>query len=216
MTFRDRDDAGRQLAAALSAYRGAPDTIVLAIPRGGVAVGAVVAHELRLPLDVIVTKKIGAPDNPEYAIGSVDAQGNYSVDQAVVAGVGMDDAALQQAVGELRTVIQSKERKLRGNRPPLDLTGQQAIVVDDGAATGHTALAAIKSCRALGAKRVIVALPVGPPDSVAALKRQADDVVILSTPASFAAVAQFYDHFDQVSDEEAAALLAAGLDGGAA
>jgi predicted phosphoribosyltransferase len=203
MVFTDRRDAGRQLAAALERYRGAPDVVVLGVPRGGVIVAAEVARELELPLDIVVTRKIGAPGNPEYAVAAVDGDG------VVLAGYvdGLPDGYLGRAALAEKAEIARRLRDYRGGREALALRGMAAIVVDDGIATGLTLRAAIAYLRRHGAARVVIAAPVAAPDSAARLRSEADDVVTLAEPAGFSAVGQFYERFDQTSDAEVQALF---------
>lgn len=203
MVFADRRDAGRRLAAALERYRGAQDVLVLGVPRGGVVVAAEVARELGLPLDIVVTRKIGAPGNPEYAVAAVDEDG------VVLAGSvdGLPEGYLERAARAEKAEIARRLRDYRGGREALTLGGMAAIVVDDGIATGLTLRAAIAYLRRRGAARVVIAAPVAAPDSAARLRGEADDVVTLVEPASFSAVGQFYERFDQTSDAEVQALL---------
>jgi len=203
MVFRDRHDAGRQLASALERYRGAPDVVVLGVPRGGVVVAAEVARALALPLDIVVTRKIGAPGNPEYAVAAVDGDG------AVLIGFagGLPDGYLERTGVAEQTEIARRVAAYRAGRPAVALAGKTAVVVDDGIATGLTLSAAVAYLRRHGVKRVVVAAPVAAPDSAARLRREADDVVTLAEPAGFSAVGQFYERFDQTSDGEVVALL---------
>src|SRR5665648_806392 len=204
MVFADRHDAGRRLAAALERYRGSPDAIVLGVPRGGVVVAAEVARELGLPLDIVVTRKIGAPGNPEYAVGAVDADGR------VFAGAlaGIPEEYLQRCLLLEREEIARRLHAYRAGRPALDLAGKTVLVVDDGIATGLTLRAAVRYLKDRGARRVVVAAPVAAPDSAVRLRAEADDVVTLDEPPGFSAVGQFYERFDQTSDAEVRALLA--------
>jgi putative phosphoribosyl transferase len=203
MEFTDRHDAGRQLAAALERYRGATDAVVLGVPRGGVVVAAQVAEALRLPLDIVVTRKIGAPGNPEYAVAAVDGDGTVTV--GFVAGV--PEGYLERAATTEQAEVARRVAAYRGGRPVLDLAGKTALVVDDGIATGLTLRAAVSYLRRSGAKRVVIAAPVAAPDSAARLRQEADDVVTLAEPPGFSAVGQFYERFDQTSDAEVRALL---------
>lgn len=201
--FIDRVDGGRQLAEALSAYEGAADTIVLGIPRGGVVVAAEVARALNLPLDIAVAAKVGAPGNPEYAVGAVAPDGEVTPNPS--AGF---------SAGEVRKISKAAHEKverylarLRAGRPPLDVKGKTVLLVDDGLATGLTAMAAADWLRREGAGRIVVAVPVAPPDSVSLLRSHADDVVAVETPHTFFAVGQFYELFGQTEDDEVEALL---------
>lgn len=201
--FHDRAEAGKRLAEALRAKVG-PDDVVLGVPRGGVVVAAEVARELGLPLDVLVVRKIGAPGNPEYAIGAVDEDGRVLGGDIGIAS----ESYLQQAAAEGREEIQRRLQAYRQGRGPLDVAGKEVVLVDDGIATGMTLLAALDSLRRRGAARVIVAAPVASPDAAARIARAADDIVVLEEPSGFYAVGQFYSVFDQTSDDEVVRLLA--------
>ncbi|MDE2489379.1 MAG: phosphoribosyltransferase [Elusimicrobia bacterium] len=204
--FRDRREAAELLADRLRRYAGRKDAVVLAVPRGGLPIGAVVARELGLPLDVILTKKIGHPENPEFAIGAVSL-GAEDVDEQAVAREGVSRAWIAAETARLRAVLRERARFYRGAAPPVPLAGRTAIVVDDGIATGRTLRAALAPLRREGVRRVVVAAPVAPPDAVRRLAEEADEVVVLDQPEDFAAIGQFYEDFSQVSDAEAAALL---------
>lgn len=204
--FVDRRDAARQLAAELSSYAGRPEALVLAIPRGGIVIGAVLAEELGLPLDIILTKKIGHPMNLEYAIGVVNLGGEI-IDEEVVAGDGISSAYIRDSVERIQEQLRKRYRFYRGERPEAELRDKTVILCDDGIATGNTMLAAVRLARRQHARRIVVAVPVGPSRSLEALGRLADDVVCLRRPDDFLAISQFYDRFDQVEDEEAVRLL---------
>ena len=205
LLFADRADAGDRLAARLEKYR-TEQPVVLALPRGGVVVGAEVARALGAPLDVVVVRKLGAPGNPEFALGAM-ARGEIVLNEEI--------AADRLPPGYLDRVIRSEARELdrreslyRGGRAPVPVEDRTVIVVDDGLATGSTAAAAVKALRRLAPRHVVVAVPVGAADSVARLARLADDVVCLHAPADFRAVSLWYDVFDQTSDAAVVDLLA--------
>jgi putative phosphoribosyl transferase len=206
MVFIDRRDAGRRLAAALSHLRDRRP-FVLAVPRGGVVVGRVVADHLRAPLDVIVPRKLRAPFNPELAIGAVAEGGAVFVDELTARGIGA--VYLEQEIATQREEIERRKKVYRGDRELPELEGATAIVVDDGIATGATMIAALRAARSLGPARLVAAVPVAPPEGVARMAREADEVVCLEAPAAFYAVGQFYDDFAQVEDEEVVASLRA-------
>lgn len=208
MTFRDRVDAGRKLAAALEQYRSASDVVVIALPRGGVVVGAEVARELKLPLDIVVPRKIGAPGNPEYAIGAITESGEPVWDQQAVSLTDASEGYLAATVATERTEAQRRLTTYRGDRSPRDLKGKTVILVDDGIATGLTMRAAIATIRGEGASRIVLAVPVAAADSIAKLRREVNDVVCLHAPEWFGAVGAFYDVFEQTTDDEVIALLA--------
>jgi putative phosphoribosyl transferase len=202
--FTDRVDAGRQLAEELAAYAGAPATVVLGIPRGGVVVAAEVASALRLPLDIVVAAKVGAPGNPEFAIGAVTADGQLLVNP----DAGFGTAGVEHAAGPAREKVAAQTRAQRGNRPPLRVSGLTTIVVDDGLATGLTALAAVRYLRREGAARIVLAVPVSAESSARRLRGEVDEFVAVDVPLGFSAVGQFYARFGQTEDAEVRALLA--------
>ena len=199
MIFEDRVDAGRRLADALGEYRGA-DVIVLGVPRGGVVVAYQVATALQAPLDVTVPRKIPAPGNPELAIGAVAADGTVVMDPMAEYYPGVTPEYVERAVAQQVEEIHRRLRAYRGDRPPMDVSGKTAIVVDDGIATGNTVLASLRSLRAQNPQALVLAVPVAPPTSVERLAQAADRVVALETPEPFFAVGQWYNNFDQVRD----------------
>ncbi len=205
--FSDRFDAAARLVPLLRSYERKSGAMVLAIPRGGLHVGSVLSRQLHIPLDVIVTKKIGAPGHEEFAVGAVGSGGVVVLDEDNVRYAGASADYIERRVEELRGAIAAKERRYRGKRLPLDLRGKTAIITDDGAATGSTVIAAVKVARALGAQDVVVALPVAPPETASRLEEVANTAVFVATPRDFSAVGQFYGHFPQVSDEEAVGYL---------
>jgi len=214
MAFRDRVDAGRQLAARLAAYRDEP-VVVVALPRGGVPVAAEVARALRAPLDVLVVRKLGCPWQPELGMGAI-AEGDITVrNEELIARLGVDDAAVRSVADRERTELERRIRRYRGERPPVPVEGRTVILVDDGIATGSTARAAVDVLRRRGAARVVLAAPVAPREAVATLGNAADEVVTVETPRLFMAIGQFYDDFSQTTDDEVAGLLAERSEGSA-
>lgn len=203
--LRNRVEAGKQLAQALKTA--SENAIVLAVPRGGVVVGYEVARALGVPLDVIVTKKIGAPDNPELAIGAVAEDGTFILDEDLVRRLFVPKEYISEEVERMRQEIQRRLLRYRGDVPYPSLKNREVIVVDDGVATGSTLKAALRLVRNKGAKTVTVAVPVGPPDTIKELENLADRVVCLQTPEPFYAIGQFYVDFSQTSDEEVTKLL---------
>ncbi len=203
--FANRTEAGKQLAAALKGT--GKGSIVLAIPRGGVVVGYQVAHALHLPLDLVITRKIGAPDNPELAIGAVADDGTYLLDRSLVEMLGVPADYIEAEVERQKAEIKRGLRTYRGTAEPPQIQGREVIVIDDGVATGATLKVALRSLRKQGARPLTVAVPVGPPDTIAALQKEADRVVCLQTPEPFYAIGEFYANFDQTSDEEVIELL---------
>jgi len=206
--FADREEAGTLLGERVAGLRLARP-LVLGIPRGGVVVAARVAQATGAPLDVVVPRKIGAPRNPELAIGAVGPDGELVVDRELADLVGASPAYIaresQRQVEEVRRRLEVYRREL----PPWDPAGMDVIVVDDGVATGYTVLAAVRAVRRRGPTSVTVAVPVAPPDAIPRLRAEADTVVCLFTPSPFYAVGQFYRHFPQVSDEEVTEFLRA-------
>ena len=203
--FRDRTDAGERLGAALR-ERGIEADIVLAIPRGGLPLGRPIADALEAPLDVVVVKKIGAPGNSEYAIGAVASDGTLWRNEAAIASTGVDESYIERKQREEGQAARRKADRYRDDGQP-DLAGKSVIVVDDGVATGSTARASLELIRTENPERVVFAVPVGPPDTIADLQTVADEVVCLETPRGFRGVGQFYEVFDQVTDEEAMEYL---------
>ena len=205
--FPDRVEAGERLAEALVG-RVHPPAIVLGIPRGGVVVAEAVARRLGVPFDVVVPRKVGAPGNPELAVGAV-AEGVEAIDYDAVRRLGLDLAEVREEARRQMREVARRTEAYRAGRPPLDLTGHEAILVDDGIATGWTAVAAARCCRRAGARRVTVAVPVGPADLERRLGSEVDAVLVLERPEPYMAVGQAYVRFEQVSDEQVLACLRA-------
>jgi putative phosphoribosyl transferase len=209
--FKDRRDAGRRLARLLEGLR-SERPLVVAIPRGGVPVAAEVATALGAPLDVVVVRKIGAPSNPEYGIGALAEGGVGVIAEEAVRALGIPPDELQRLVARAERELAERIARYRGPaplpaHPPLPVAGRTAIVVDDGLATGRTAQVAVRSLRARGAKRVILAVPVAAPSSVADLQEDVDEVVCVETPANLWAVGFWYEDFAATSDREVTDLL---------
>ncbi|HEV2686121.1 MAG TPA: phosphoribosyltransferase [Actinomycetota bacterium] len=204
--FFDRDDAGRKLARALGDLPN--DALILGIPRGGVTVARAVADELQRPLDVLVVRKLGAPHNPELAIGAIGPNGAITLDQDVLRALpNMPAEYIERvAAGELDE-IQRRLKIYRGDEPFPDVRGRAVVVVDDGIATGSTARAALRWLRAQEAKPIVLAVPVAPEQAASEFRDEADRIVILAAPQRFFAVGQWYDNFEQVTDDEVVAAL---------
>lgn len=209
MLFADRAEAGRLLAERLTSLP-RERLVVLALPRGGVPVALPVARRLAAPLDIILVRKVGVPAQPELAMGAIGEGDVLVVDQEVVrmAGVSREEFAAVEA--RERAELERRAAKFRGGRPRVAIEGNRVVVIDDGIATGSTMRAACRVARAARAEQVVVATPVAPVTTVANLAADADDVVVLSMPARFAAIGQFYRDFTQTSDDEVLRLLSAG------
>lgn len=214
--FRNRREAGRQLAARLmkGSGLGAPsggnlrtDLFVLGIPRGGVVVAVEVARALHAPLDVFITRKIGAPHNPELAIGAVTSDGAVFLDRSLIQHLHIPQNLVDRERDEQQREIQRRLEMFRRDKPPLDLTGKIVILVDDGIATGATTFAALRALKNQQPSRVILAVPVAPRQVIAQLRDECDELVILDSPDPFVAVGYFYEDFEQVSDDEVVELL---------
>jgi putative phosphoribosyl transferase len=208
MTFRDRSDAGRRLAKALSSYKDR-HAVVLALPRGGVPVAAEVAAGLDAPLDLILVRKIGVPTQPELAMGAVvDGTAPIVVRNEEVielSGTTADefDAACTRELAE----IERRRQLYIGERPRAEITGQVVIVIDDGIATGATTQAALQAIRNRNPKELVLAVPVAPPDTITKLRQEVDALICLETPEFFGAIGYYYRDFRQVSDQEVVAIL---------
>jgi putative phosphoribosyl transferase len=206
MPFRDRREAGQRLAELLASLR-ALSPLVLGLPRGGVPVAFEVARALDAPLDILVVRKLGVPFQPELGMGAVGEDGVRVLNAEVVREAGVTDAQLAAIEARERAEVDQRAARLRGGRPAILLTGRTVIIVDDGLATGATARAAIRVARARGAAQVVLAVPVAPPDTVVALRREADEVVCVETPEPFFAIGGWYADFSPTSDQEVVDLL---------
>jgi putative phosphoribosyl transferase len=207
--FKNRTDAGRQLAVRLLKYR-TVRPVVLALPRGGVPVAYEVAAALEASLDVIVVRKLGAPGQPELGIGAVvDGDHPQSVfNEDLLLSLDVTEDYLKREVAEELREIRRRQQTYRGGRPPVDVAGRTVIVVDDGIATGGSVRAALRGVRRAQPQHLVLAVPVAPPETVEALRPEVDELVCLSTPAMFHAVGQFYLDFAQTTDDEVVRLLA--------
>ena len=205
--FADRASAGSALAPALTAYRDREDVLVLGLPRGGVPVAAEIADALHAPLDVVIVRKLGAPGQPELAIGAIASGGVIVINENILSGAA-SAGEVQAEIQRQRAELNRRESLYRNDRLPLEAAGRTVILVDDGAATGATMLAAIRAARKQDARRVIVALPVASAEAVRALRDEADEVHCLLTPPLFFAVGDWYARFEQTTDAEVCTLLA--------
>jgi putative phosphoribosyl transferase len=206
MPFRDRREAGRRLAERLSGLR-ASSPLVLGLPRGGVPVAFEVAKALGAPLDVLVVRKLGVPFQPELGMGAVGEDGVRVLNRDVLRQAGVTETQLAAVEARERAAVEERAVRLRRGRPAIPVEGRTVVIVDDGLATGGTARAAVQVARARGADRVILAVPVAPPETVAVLRRDADDVVAVETPEPFFAIGGWYADFSPTSDEEVIELL---------
>jgi predicted phosphoribosyltransferase len=207
MLFADRTEAGRFLASKLKRYAGRPDVLVLGLPRGGVPVAFEIARALRAPLDVFLVRKLGLPGQEEFAVGAIASGGVRVVNEDVVRALGISEDIIEGVAAAQKRQMAERERLYRGDRPPPDVRGRTVILVDDGLATGSTMRAAVLALRRQGAARIVVAVPVGAPETCAEFKHEADDVICARTPEPFYAVGLWYGDFSQTSDEEVRDLL---------
>lgn len=207
MVFKDRFDAAQKLLPYLLKYKGADSTVILAIPRGSLQIGYELSHALQLPLDIIATKKIPAPMNEEYAIGSIDPDGIPLLNGEEVARYSISNTYLDGIKKSLLTAIQKRYTYYRGEEKIPSFRDKTVILVDDGIATGYTIKAAIAYLRRNGVSKLVVAVPVSAADSAKEIKNLVDELICLSTPLFFEAVGEFYEQFPQVSDEEARQFL---------
>jgi putative phosphoribosyl transferase len=211
-SFRDRAEAGEVLAEAVAERLGpgvdGAGVVVLGLPRGGVPVAAAVARRLGATLDILAVRKIGTPGHTELAIGAIASGGLVVHNEALVAQLGLKRRAVEKRIELARDELDAQERRLRGDRPRPELAGHIVVLVDDGLATGATMRAAVLAVRTAGAARVVVAVPVGPPDTCGELAMVADDVVCPVQPPMFVAVGQWYDDFSATTDDDVLRLLA--------
>jgi len=200
--FRNREEAGRILADKLSQYRNDPTTLILALPRGGVAVGYQLSLALHVPLDVFMTRKIGAPGNPEYAIGAVAETGSRYLNQEAVSSFGLSRSELDRLIHVQEQEIARRKDLYRQGRLLPQLTGRTVLLVDDGIATGSTFLASALAIRSLQPRRLVGVIPVGPPSTIREVRSHVDELVVLMTPEPFEAVGNFFVDFTQVEDRD--------------
>lgn len=206
MLFRDREEAGKRLAEAVKRFKG-EDVVVLGIPRGGLVVAGEVAKALGAPLDIVVTRKIEAPGEPEYALGAVTQEGDVIMDRQAAESVGASPEYLESQVRKKREEVKERMQRLRGDAPYPRLEGKLVIIVDDGIATGSSVVAAVMSVRKRKPKEIVVAVPVAPADAIETLAEEGAKVVCLETPGLFFAIGEFYRNFDQVDDLEVRRIL---------
>jgi len=209
MKFADRSDAGCRLAAALSHLK-ERQPLILALPRGGVAVAFEIAQALDAPLDIVLVRKIGVPWQPELAVGAVTdgASPETFIDHDLMGALGIEASYIQEETAHQLDEIERRRKTYCADRPPLEITGRTAIVVDDGIATGATMRVALRAVRYRNPARLVLATPVGPPETIEAFRNEADEVVCLETPAALGAIGLYYRDFHQMSDDEVTDLLA--------
>lgn len=208
--FRNRGEAGKKLAEELRQYDRDPNAVVLALPRGGVPVGYEIARTLGIPLDVITVRKLGAPGQRELAMGAIASGGVRILNPEVVGPLGVSSEEIVRVVANERAELERRERSYRGERPPLPVRGKAVILVDDGVATGATIRVAIQALRQIEPERIVVAVPVAPSETVARLRVEAEEVVVLSTPSPFVAISLWYESFSQIDDLEVRSMLRRG------
>jgi putative phosphoribosyl transferase len=206
--FRDRHDAGQQLAARLSSYARDPAVLVLALPRGGVPVGYEVARALGAPLDLFLVRKLGLPGQEELAMGAIATGGVRVLNQRVLREAAIPASAVEEVAANEERELARREREYRGERPRPDVAGRTVILVDDGLATGASMHAAVEALRLQGPRRTVVAVPIAAPETCAAFRAEVDEVVCAITPELFFAVGLWYEDFSQTSDQEVRDLLA--------
>jgi len=206
--FRNRTDAGRQLAEKLAAYANRPDVLVLALPRGGGPVAFELARAFGAPLDVFLVRKLGVPGYEELAMGAVATGGVRVLNDEIVRGLGISEHEIDAVVARELRELSRRDRLYRGDRPPSDVAGRTVILVDDGLATGATMRAAVQALRQQQPGRIVAAVPTASPDTCQVLKAEADDVICAMTPEPFFAVGHWYDDFTQTTDDEVREPLA--------
>jgi putative phosphoribosyl transferase len=206
VTFKDRVEAGKRLAEALKSFRG-KDVVVLGIPRGGVVVANEVAKVLGAPLDIVVTRKIEAPGEPEFALGAVTQEGDVVIDRQTAESLGATPQYLNDQIRRKREEVNDRMRRLRGDAPYPELEGKVVLIIDDGIATGKSITAAVISVKKRKPKEVVVAVPVAPREAIETLSAEGTRVVCLQTPGSFFAIGEFYRDFDQVDDAEVIRIM---------
>ena len=208
ITFQDRIDAGESLAGRLLDLRDRDDVIVLGLPRGGVPVAAEVARAIHAPLDILLVRKIGVPQQPELAMGAIASGDNLVLDDGLIAALSVSESEVQATIRRERAVLRDREQRYRGDRPLPDLRNKIVVIVDDGLATGATMRVAIQAVKQSRPAQIVVGVPVGSPDRVRAISREVDRVECVSTPRGFSAVGQWYRDFRPTTDAEVIEILA--------
>lgn len=207
MIFKDRREAGKKLIPILHQYHSDASCVVIGLPRGGVVLAGEVAKGLHLPLDIVFPRKIGAPMQPELAIGAITETGEGNFDEELIRYLQVSQSYIDKAIQQEKQVAQKRLQLYRKNKPKIPLEGKTVILIDDGLATGATMKAAIESVRKEGADKIIVAVPVAPAETLAEIRDMVDETYALDTPAFFQAVGQFYEDFSQTEDDEVIEIL---------
>lgn len=207
MIFQNREDAGKKLAKELLTYKNKKDTIVIGLVRGGVVVAAHIAKELHLPLDVLIVRKIGAPNNPELALGAISEKGSGVFNERLITHLGVSKEYIQKEIEHQREIIKKRKQSFFKGKKPFPITDKNILLVDDGIATGASMKVAVESIRFQNAKKIVIATPVAAQDSLKELSSLVDEVVCLTQPVHFYAVGAFYRDFKQVSDEEVLQIM---------
>ena len=207
MRFKDRSDAGKQLAKQLMQYKNNPNAIIIGLPRGGVVTAFEVARALELPLDIVVPRKIGAPGDPELAVGALTEDGIAIFNEDLMKALGLTEDDVKHIIDAEKKEAIRRLTLYRGDRAPLNLEDKIVILIDDGIATGATMRAAIASAQKKGAQKIVVAVPVSPPQVIERIKKEVDEIICLQIPEFFWGVGAFYDVFAQTEDEEVIALM---------
>lgn len=207
MHFANREEGGRKVAEQLKKHENKPNTIVIGLPRGGVVTAAEITKALNLPLDIIVTRKIGTPHQPELAIGAITYTGELILHESTIQMLGLSLEEIEPIIKKEKKEAERRMSLYRSGLPPINLTGKTVILTDDGIATGSTVKAAIKTIRSLGVKKLILAIPVAPSNTIHELTPLVDELICLSTPPFFVSVGQFYDQFSQTEDEQVIEIM---------
>jgi putative phosphoribosyl transferase len=199
--FRDRTEAGALLAEQLGRYRNRSDTVVLALPRGGVPVGYEIATALNLPLDILVVRKLGLPNHSELAMGAIAGNDTRVLNHELIRWLNIPDQIIEAVAAREAVELKRREQAYRASAPPMEVAGKTSILVDDGIATGSSIRAAVQVTRLQQPAEIVIVVPTAPASSIEELEREADDVVVYMAPEDFVGVGQWYDDFSQVSDE---------------
>jgi len=207
MIFKDRIDAGKQLADKLEEFKDNKDVVLLALPRGGIILAYEVAKKINAPIDIVVPRKIGAPGNEEFAIGAITESGEGIFDDDIINSYGISKEYIDQKVAEEKKEAERRLKVYRGKKKAINLKDKTVILIDDGIATGNTIFAAIKSVKSKSPKKIIVAVPVLPPDTIGPVEKVVDELIYIDAPPMFGAIGRFYEFFGQTRDEEVVEIM---------